>query len=264
MLTDIKWMVIESKNQTTAVHVDNVDSRPRTPNANANTAAAAAPAVQPTNPIINRRSSDKRLRGKALIVIFSGLLFTGLITLQIMGLVSAIEGLASRGEGLTSSWCSPMFQSFAIAVADGNCVVHDVTASASRGIGCITLSGAQQAGWLAGTVVALAVSLALELVDLLVLALVESRARWRQVKMRRPWCTMFCGVVILIFYVIYGVLNASRLPSGMTELVWVFRKEPSLGIATVCRGTVTAAGIRGSMMGWTDGFLSSWGRVYFG
>lgn len=132
-------MVIESKNQTTAVHVDNVDSRPRTPNANANT-AAAAPAVQPTDPIINRRSSDKRLRGKALIVIFSALLFTGLITLQIMGLVSAIEGLASRGEGLTSSWCSPMFQSFAIAVADGNCVVHDVTSSASRGIGCITLS----------------------------------------------------------------------------------------------------------------------------
>ncbi|KAF7539912.1 hypothetical protein G7054_g1772 [Neopestalotiopsis clavispora] len=202
-------------------------------------------------------------KGKALIVVFSLLLFFGLVSLQIIGLVSAIIGLRVR-DTLESTWCSPMFESFAINLLDGNCHLHSVSSSASRGIGCIKLSGATQAGWLVGTVGVLATSLALELVDLIVLTLVASKQRWRGVKMRRPWCTMFCGVTILVFYVIYGLLEASRLPSGMPEVVWVFRKEPSLGIETVCRGTVTPAGVRGSIMGWTDGFLSNWGSTYFG
>ncbi|ETS79525.1 hypothetical protein PFICI_09378 [Pestalotiopsis fici W106-1] len=202
-------------------------------------------------------------KGKAFIVVLSILLFFGLASLQIIGLVSAINGLAVK-DTLESTWCSPMFESFAIGVLDGNCRLHSVSSSASRGIGCIKLSGAQQAGWLAGTVGVLIASLVLELADMLVLTLVTSKSKWRGVKMRRPWCTMFCGVAILVFYVIYGLLEASRLPSGMPEVVWVFRKEPSLGIETVCRGIITPAGVRGSIMGWTDGFLSNWGRTYFG
>lgn len=157
-----------------------------------------------------------------------------------------------------------MFQSFAIAVVDGNCGLYSVTPSASRGIGCIPLQGTQQAGWLMGTAVVLFLSLFLELMDLLILTLVESAAKWRGAKMRRPWCTMFAGILILIVYVTYGILNAGRLPEQVTKRVWVFRNEQSLGIATVCRGTLISPGVRGSVMGWMDGFLASWGHVYFG
>lgn len=214
------------------------------------TSALTTPTLQPS-------------RGKALIVILALLLFFALLCLQIIGLASAIIGLRVK-DSLDSTWCSPMFESFAIGVLDGNCRLHAVSPSASHGIGCITLSGARQAGWLAGTVGVLAASLALELADMLILALVGSHYRWRGAKMRRPWCTMFCGIVILVFYVIYGFMESSRLPSGVPEVVWVFRKEPSLGIETVCRGVVTPAGVRGSIMGWTDGFLSNWGGTYFG
>lgn len=160
-----------------------------------------------------------------------------------------------------------MFQSFAIAVADGNCGLYNVSASASKGIGCISLRGTQQAGWLVGTVVVLAASLCLELADLLVLVLFESAAKWREVKTYAPAVVHHVGftdVVILIVYMVYGILNAGRLPSEVTQLVWVFRKKQSLGIATVCRGTLISPGVRGSVMGWMDGFLSSWGHVYFG
>ncbi|KAI1852944.1 hypothetical protein JX265_012972 [Neoarthrinium moseri] len=208
-------------------------------------------------------SSDPVSRGKAFIVILSLLFFVGLVALQIIGLVFAISGLSSRNE-LKSVWCSPMFESFAIDIVDGNCRTQPVTSSASKGIGCIELSGDKQAGWIVGTVAVLTFSLMLEFTDLLILTFVESHTKWRGVKMKRPWCTMFCGIAILIFYVIYGLLESSRLPSGMTEVVWVFRKDPSLTFETACRGTITPAGVRGSMMGWTDGFLANWGRVYFG
>lgn len=264
---------MKSEAQGTTTQVENVwvsddDTQHASANNNDNSAQPAANisvthAPLPISVSIITKNSYKQLRGKAIIVIFSALLFLGLIAIQTMGLASAIQGLRSR-DGLTSSWCSPMFQSFAIAVGDGNCAIRPVQPSASKGIGCITLSGRQQAGWLAGTAAGTAVSLALQLADLLVLALVESAAKWRGVKMRRPWATMFAGIVVLVVYVVYGVVNAGRLPSGMTERVWVFRQEPSLGIATVCRGTITPPGVRGSIMGWTDGFLSSWGSVYFG
>ncbi|KAK7751971.1 hypothetical protein SLS62_006114 [Diatrype stigma] len=265
---------VKSEVQGTTTQVENVRASHDTqdqPSPNRTNDAAAPAAVSSVAPmpmpmpisINTEENSYKQLRGKAIIVTLSALLFSGLVAIQTMGLASAIQGLRSREE-LTSSWCSPMFQSFAIAVGDGNCAIHPVHPSASKGIGCITLSGRQQAGWLAGTAAGTAVSLALQLADLLVLALVESAAKWRGVKMRRPWATMFAGIVVLVVYVVYGVVNASRLPGDMTERVWVFRQEPSLGIATVCRGTITPPGVRGSIMGWTDGFLSSWGRAYFG
>lgn len=97
--------------------------------------------------------SKEALRRKALVVLLSALLFVGLVALQILGLVSAVRGLAGRDE-LQASWCSPMFQAFVLAVADGNCRLHPVATSASKGIGCIKLQGDQQAGWLVGTAVA--------------------------------------------------------------------------------------------------------------
>ncbi|KAK6080944.1 hypothetical protein SCUP234_05042 [Seiridium cupressi] len=95
--------------------------------------------------------TDKGLRGKALMVIFSLLLFIGLVVLQVIGLASAVQGLPIK-DGLQSTWCSPMFESFVLAIVDGNCHMHDVSSSASKGIGCIMLSGEKQSGWLTGTV----------------------------------------------------------------------------------------------------------------
>jgi hypothetical protein len=46
--------------------------------------------------------------------------------------------------------------------------------------------------------------------------------------------------------------------------VIIFRVEPSLGGMTACRGTLTPPGIRGSIIGWSDGIFHSWNQAYFG
>lgn len=205
----------------------------------------------------------KPSKSGAVMVILSLLFMIGLVALQIIGLASAIYGFRDRDK-IESIWCSTMFDSFALGVLDGNCHMHTVSPGATHGIGCINLPGDVQSAWLLGTIAILAVSLMLEVMDCLILALVGSRDRWKGVKMKRPWCTMFFGLAILIFLMIYGILDTSRLPNGMSEVVWVFQKEPSFGYETVCRGTITPAGVRGAIMGWTDGLLSNWGPVYFG
>jgi len=103
--------------------------------------------------------------------------------------------------------------------------------------------------------------------------------------MKRPWCTvglpfscaltlfmtqanmttqMFFGIIILILVATFGVFNSSNLPIGMTKDVWVYRNDPGSADVSVCRGSLHAAGLRGSILGWTDGFLQNWDTAYFG
>lgn len=203
------------------------------------------------------------LRSKAIMALLSLILFILLFVLQIFGLVYAIKG-HTQTAGMTATWCSPMLQAFVVAIQDGNCNFHAVTSSASKGIGCLSLPATTQIGWLTASAALLSTTLILEGIDMTILALVGSSTRWRGAKMRRPWFTMFAGVILLVVMVTFGVLNASTLPSGITKTIWVFRREPSMGQLSVCKGTLRASGVRGSFIGWLDGFLHNWGEVYFG
>jgi hypothetical protein len=210
----------------------------------------------------NSSSKAQRLERKAFVALSALLLLVALVILQIIGLHNAVVGRYEQD--LRTNWCSPLFQAFAIAVGDGNCNIHSLTPSMSNGIGCILLPAIYQKAWLTATVVLLSVSLVFEVFDMLILALVRSQHRWRGAKMRRPWFSMFTGILILFVILLFGVLTASTLPSGITEKVIIFRVEPSLGGMTVCRGTLTPAGIRGSILGWSDGFWKSWNETYYG
>ncbi|CRK14493.1 hypothetical protein BN1708_011142 [Verticillium longisporum] len=101
-------------------------------------------------------------------------------------------------------------------------------------------------------------------VDAAVLVLVGNNARWWRARMKRPWCTMVLGNGVLISILIAGIISSSDLPRYVDRTVWVFKYERSVDTASVCRGTLISAGVRGSIIGWTDGFLHSWGETYSG
>jgi len=80
--------------------------------------------------------------------------------------------------------------------------------------------------------------------------------------MKRPWFTMFTGNVVLVVMIVVGIFQSQRLPKSVSETVTIYKYEPSLGLATVCIGEVTPYGVRGAIIGWTDGFLRAWKETY--
>ena len=115
--------------------------------------------------------------------------------------------------------------------------------------------------WLKATVVGTGLSIALELMDICILATVHSGTRWRGMKMRRPWFTMISGVTVLGLLLVFGLIYSTMLPPGISERVWVIGYS---GSVTVYRGKLGTAGLRGAMIGWNDGVFEDWGTTYFG
>jgi hypothetical protein len=210
----------------------------------------------------SRTPRGDSLLGEAIIALTASILLIALTVLQLIGLQNAVEG--RRQPKVHASWCSPIFQAFAITVVDGNCNVHQLTPSASKGIGCILIPGDYQNAWLTVTVALLSVSLIFQCIDILLLVASEGRDRCRGAKLQRPWFSMFTGILILFILLLFGVFTASTMPPHTTEGVTVFRVEPSLGGMTACRGKLTPAGVRGSILGWTDGFLHCFNATYYG
>jgi hypothetical protein len=62
--------------------------------------------------------------------------------------------------------------------------------------------------------------------------------------------------------IVVSVLQSQRLPKMVSERVTIYKYERSLGLATACVGELTPYGVRGAIIGWTDGFLGSWGETY--
>lgn len=184
-----------------------------------------------------------------------------LVTLQLYGLVAAVRG--RKETTLNVRWCSPSFRDFALAVTTGNCEKYEIAESSSNGIGCIYLPAEQQRGWLTGTVVGLAAALVMELIDMLLLRCSKGR-RFRGVKMQRPWLTMFGGVLVLVLLVSFGVFYSNQLPPGVTDVVCVYRKEPGADVGRVCQVNLKSPGLRGMIIGWSDGVFASWGDAYHG
>ena len=193
------------------------------------------------------------------IALISSLLLISIFLLQFLGLHHAIA--AAKQPAPSVSWCSPIFQPFGVAVLDGNCNVWPILQTFSKGVGCIAIPGSQQMAWLKATVAGTGLSIALELVDICILAIVHSGTRWRGVKMRRPWFTMFSGLVVLGLILVFGVVYSSILPPGISEKVWIVTDT---GVVTVYGGELGTAGLRGAMIGWNDGVFQGWGVTYFG
>ncbi len=188
------------------------------------------------------------------------ILFIAVFVLQVMGLDAAAK--ADRDVAPAVSWCSPIFQPFGVAVLDGDCDVYSVDQTFNKGIGCIHIPGVHQRAWLEATFIVTCIALVLEAVDLLIMVLVNSKTRWAEVKMKRPWCTIFGGMAVLGVTLLYGIRYSYELPPGITERVVVVMDvhcNYSMGAAQL-----TAAGLRGANIGWNDGLFSSWGTAFFG
>ena len=198
----------------------------------------------------------------ACVALISFLFLLMLVILQSYGLYAAIMG--RRVKDVRVNWCSPAFRDFAIAVTTGNCQKYEIIDSSSNGIGCISLPGDQQRDWLLGTIIALIAALICQVLDALFLLYSNSAWRPRGIRAQRPWLTMFGGCIMLIVLIVFGVINANNLPKGVTEAVWIYRKEPSREMGRVCRGKLNPPGLRGVMIGYMDGLFESWGGVYHG
>jgi hypothetical protein len=185
-----------------------------------------------------------------------------LVTLQGLGLYYSATGIHTKD--ITVNWCSPAFRDFAVAITTGNCQKYEVIDSSSNGIGCISLPGSQQRDWLRGTIIALSAALFCEVADTVLMMCTTSETNWREVKAQRPWLTMFFGVIMLVILIVKGWGNAGSLPRGLTEAVWVYRKEASRTMGRVCKGKLNAPGLRGMMIGYMDGLFQNWGSVYDG
>ena len=194
--------------------------------------------------------------------VIAAVLFLMVLVLQLLGLAKAAQAAkASSGPPLVS-WCSPFFQPFGIAVVDGNCNIYHISQSAHKGIGCITIPGQWQQQWLKGTIAGISIELFTEVVDLLVLSLVNGERKiFDAVKMKRPWATIFSGLVVLLITLTTGVSYSLYLPPGVSERAMVLMNAQ--GPASYS-GNMTSAGLRGTVIGWNDGLFESWKGVYFG
>ncbi|PKS05693.1 hypothetical protein jhhlp_007960 [Lomentospora prolificans] len=196
------------------------------------------------------------LASKAWLTTLSFLLMLTLIGLQLAGL--AYAALAIRrlpgDKDMEAKWCSPVFQGARSIIAD--CEIQDVHPGENETVYCAKLPGRDQKRWLAATVAILSLSLVAQLIDATILLFASRRVK-------RPWLSMFFGNLILLGVMGVSVYNSLRVPVDMSKGVWVFKALPG-GQAQVCEANLRGPGIRGEIIGWTDGFLASWGDAYYG
>jgi len=193
--------------------------------------------------------------GLAAVVVTVGTLFMSTLILQIVGLIYAVQDL-HQSTTFEMSWCSPAFVlgGTAFDVLCGNYTVMP----ADNGTGCITLPGSQSQ-WLSATVVVVILQLVVEVVDAVILALVNSKTKWREIKMKRPWCTMFLGISIWATLVGIGVIQTMSFPLPAHAIALMGPDYKS-----ACRTNLYPAGLRGTIIGWCDGLFQSFGSLYLG
>ena len=195
------------------------------------------------------------------VALLAAILFAIVLLLQIFGLVKAIQAVRASSDSLVVNWCSTLFQPFGVAAVDGDCNVYEVTETDVKGIGCIPIQGAWQQSWLKGTVAALAIEILAEMGDFTILYLVNNISRWRGVKMRRPWISIFSGMIVLLATLVCSVFYATNLPPKITGRMMVLMDSPSKASYMV---DFTSAGLRGDINSWNDGLFESWKGIYFG
>lgn len=197
---------------------------------------------------------------RVAVAVTAALLLLHVLVLQVLGLYHACKG-SQTSEPPKVRWCSPIFQPFGLVVRDGECNLHEIDQNFNRGVGCIALPGIWQQRWLRGTVIGTAIGIACEIIDVLILSIVASDSKPLGIKMRRPWCTMFCGTAVLLVTLVFGKLYADDLPPGITSKVWLVSKTVT---PKMYSAQLESAGLRGAVIGWSDGLFRSWGLDYTG
>lgn len=207
----------------------------------------------------------------------SAILFGMIVVLQFLGLHAVFSKGGLRDEPQTT-WCSPMFQPFGVAVLDGDCNVYAIAKRSAQGIGCIELAGQWQREWFWISAIGTIVCLIAELVDMILLALVNGKSKiGGAVKLKRPWATMILGLAALCLTLFFGVEYSNTLPPGITQHVTVVAEVRSL---MAFNGNLVTTGLRGAIIGWvsslpvfdvirlilvqSDGLFQSWGKAYLG
>lgn len=191
---------------------------------------------------------------------FAALSFIAVVALQVLGLVKAAQAI--RPDPPLVEWCSPLLQPFGITALDGDGHAYTIIQDSNKGIGCIEIPGVWQRSWVKGTVAVTALELVFELFDTIILMTVGSSTRWREVKMKRPWFTIFLGMIVLLVTLICGIFFAGELPPEITKNVTVIME--SNGIVGNYEIVLTNSGLRGAVIGWSDGLFESWRTTYFG
>jgi hypothetical protein len=203
------------------------------------------------------------LRDMAFYKVLAALvLLLAIFILQVLGVRAAARHRKSNAEPPVS-WCSPGFLPFAKAVLDSSCRIYDVDQNIGKSISCINIPGRWQRDWLEWTTIGTSIAIVLQFIDFLVLCSVNSGSKWREVKMRRPWCTMFAGLAVLGVTLFFGLTYASNLPPGISEQVWVVM-DSGADKPVLYSAHLTTAGLRGQVIAWFDGLLDSWGSRYYG
>lgn len=191
----------------------------------------------------------------------SAILFIIIVVLQLLGL-RAVFGKGGLREAPQATWCSPLFQPFGIAVLDGDCDVYPVNRRLTEGIGCIKLPGLWQREWFWISAIGTILCLFAQLVDLVLMALVNGKSKvGGAVKLKRPWSTMILGLAAICITLFFGVEYSNMLPPGITRRVLIVA---DVGHPMGFEGTLVTAGLRGALIGWSDGLFTSWGKAYFG
>jgi len=192
-----------------------------------------------------------------VVIVVSGLLLLGLLTLQILALRHTTLSLQGNPL-LQDSYCSPAFQ-IGTQVYDLACNEFPITPN-FRGTGCIKVPG-DQLTWLSGVRAVLIVQLILEILDVAILILVKGTTRFQGARMKRPWFSIFMGIGFLCALIAVGVYQAgnSPLPSerGSTMPVVVngtFEK--------MCSSHLTPGGLRGTIIAWSDAAFKGLGSGY--
>jgi hypothetical protein len=198
---------------------------------------------------------------QALVALAASIFGLTLFILQLHGLAHVVSG--RKQAGLVIKWCSPSFQYFTLAVITGTCQKFTTVSGGRNGLNCIELPAEQQYFWLTGTVVLLSCAIIAQVADLVLLSLTRTE-RFHRAKMRRPWLTMFGGVMVFVILICYGSFTSGQLPTGITETVWVYRKEPHDAFGRVCKVHLWNSGLRGSILSFSDGLFTSWGSRYYG
>lgn len=212
-------------------------------------------------PIGNRQqvSHNWRAARQSAILIISALLFLLLITLQLVGLTYANKGYdISLHKSLNESWCSPAFQVSQAVYDSSSCQMFNITQTLV-GTGCIDIPGDQQA-WLDGVRVVLIFEIVFQLLDLSIMIAVKSSSHCREIKLKRPWCTMGFGIVVWVALIGIGYYRAS-VYYPLDSRILVIEGGTTVENCTV---VLNPAGLRGSIIAWSDGVMSGWNSVYFG
>jgi hypothetical protein len=211
--------------------------------------------------VTTRKERRRRLR-HAGVGVLALIFLLWIFFLQVFGLTAAVHGRRNH-EQLFVKWCSPTFRDFAIAVRTGNCKVYPIVSGEDNGIDCISIPGEQQKLWLLLTIVGLSLAFFCQFVDILFM-LSDKKKRCAGVKLKRPWTTMFFGTAVLFILIIVGILNAEQLPTGITDVIWLYRRDSDTSPGRVCQGTLSPPGLRGNIIAWTDGVFDNWNATYYG